>query len=52
VPTPHGPITLHIDRQKGIDLTLPAGVTAMVDYGGRTVTLSGGHHTIPNQPPN
>jgi len=48
VPTPHGPISIRISKQKGIDLDLPAGVTATVDYAGHTSTLTAGHHTIPN----
>jgi alpha-L-rhamnosidase len=48
VPTPHGLISIRIDKQKGIDLTLPAGVTATLDYKGRTATLPSGHHAIPN----
>jgi hypothetical protein len=47
VPTPHGPIAIRIDKQKGIDLSLPAGITATVDYKGRTTTFDMGHHTIP-----
>ena len=48
VPTPHGPITIRISKQKGIDLSLPPGVTSTLDYNGHTSTLTSGHHTIPN----
>jgi hypothetical protein len=48
VPTPHGTISIHVDEQKGIDLDLPAGVEANVEYGGRTSVFSSqGHHTVP-----
>ena len=48
VPTPHGPITIHISKEKGIELDLPTGITATLDYAGHTATLTAGHHTIPN----
>jgi alpha-L-rhamnosidase len=48
VPTPHGTINIHVSKQKGIDLDLPSGVTATIDYNGHTSTLNSGHHTIPN----
>ncbi len=48
VPTPHGTISIHIDEEKGVELDLPAGVTANVEYGGRTSLLrTPGHFTIP-----
>jgi alpha-L-rhamnosidase len=48
VPTPHGTISIRVDKQKGIDLDLPVGVTATVEYSGRAVTLrTSGHYTIP-----
>jgi hypothetical protein len=48
VPTPHGTISIRVDEQKGIDLDLPAGVEATVEYKGRTsVFRSQGRHTVP-----
>jgi alpha-L-rhamnosidase len=48
VPTPHGIIAIRIDKQKGINLDLPSGVTANVEYeGNSTVFRTAGHFTIP-----
>jgi len=48
VPTPHGTIAIRIDQRKGIDLDLPPGVTANVNYEGHsTVLRTAGHFTIP-----
>ena len=48
VPTPHGTISVRIDQQKGIDLDLPPGVTANVEYEGHSeVFRAAGHFTIP-----
>jgi hypothetical protein len=47
VPTPHGIIAIGIDQQKGIDLDLPAGVTANVEYEGHSAVFRvAGHFTI------
>ncbi len=48
VPTPHGPITISIDKQKGIDLNLPPGIQAVVRYNNHDTTINeAGHHTLP-----
>jgi alpha-L-rhamnosidase len=48
VPTPHGTISIRIDKQKGIDLDLPAGVEANIEYGGHTrVVRTSGRVTLP-----
>jgi hypothetical protein len=48
VPTPHGTIAIRIDQRKGIDLDLPPGVTANVEYEGRSTNFrTAGHFTIP-----
>ncbi len=48
VPTPHGTISIRIDKQKGIDLDLPAGVEAHIEYGDHTrVVRTSGHVTLP-----
>jgi alpha-L-rhamnosidase len=47
VPTPHGTISIRVDEQKGVDLHLPAGVEAIVEFGGHTTVFrSQGHHTV------
>jgi len=47
VPTPHGTISIRVDEQKGIDLDLPAGVAAKVQFGGRaSVFRSEGRYTV------
>jgi len=47
VPTPHGAIVIHIDRQKGIELDLPSDLQATVVYGGHTRSLSrAGHYAF------
>jgi hypothetical protein len=48
VPTPHGTISIRIDKQKGIDLDLPGGVEADIEYAGHTrVVRTPGHVTLP-----
>jgi alpha-L-rhamnosidase len=48
VPTPHGIIAIRIDELKGIELDLPPGVTAIVEYAGHsTVFRTAGHFKIP-----
>ncbi len=51
VPTPHGVITIRVDRRKGIAFDLPPGVTARVEYEGHsTVVRTQGHYTMPVAP--
>ena len=48
VPTPHGTIAIRVDEEMGIDLDLPGGVEALVEFGGRNnVFRSPGHHAVP-----
>jgi len=48
VPTPHGTIAIRVDEEMGIDLDLPGGVEALVEFGGRSnVFRSPGHHAVP-----
>jgi len=47
VPTPHGTIWIRVDERRGVDLDLPAGVEATVEFGGQTTVFrSQGHHAI------
>jgi alpha-L-rhamnosidase len=48
VPTPHGVITIHIDKRKGVTLDLPPAVEATVAYMGHSeVIRNAGHYTFP-----
>jgi alpha-L-rhamnosidase len=48
VPTPHGLITIALDKSKGLTLDLPAGVAATLYYSGRVIPLNNpGHYTFP-----
>ncbi|MDP9050093.1 MAG: alpha-L-rhamnosidase [Acidobacteriota bacterium] len=46
VPTPHGTISIRVDKKKGIELDLPAGVTAKVEYAGHSSVLRTQGHFI------
>ena len=48
VPTPHGPISVVIDKSSGLTLDLPASVAATVTWNRQTHMLTGpGHYTFP-----
>ena len=44
VPSPHGPITISVDKQKGLAIDLPADIIAHVDYAGQQRTLNAAGH--------
>jgi alpha-L-rhamnosidase len=48
VTTPHGLITVSLDKSKGLVLDVPAGVAATLHYGGQVTTIDKpGHYTYP-----
>jgi hypothetical protein len=48
VPTPHGPITIDLDKSKGLTLDLPAGIAATLYYNGHVTSLNkSGHYNFP-----
>jgi hypothetical protein len=50
VPTPHGPIAISMDKQKGLTLDIPANITAEVDYAGQHRTINtAGHYEFANR---
>ena len=50
VPTPHGPISVALDRSTGLLLDLPDGITANVSYNGRSATYAkAGRYVLPAQ---
>jgi hypothetical protein len=49
VPTPHGAIKISLDKQKGLAVDLPVGITAQVDYAGQHRTINAaGHFELAN----